>query len=165
MGGDASRLIIAQQPQTQVDLPEGTAFRLDAHQKVYLQLHYINYLGSPMDISGVVELEPADPEGPTPIEAKSRFTGATSLSIPRGEESMGEFFLSPGTSNRPVKVFSITSHTHSLGVRSTIERVANRTAPDQTPPIHESLDWAEPPLTTFDPPPCAATTSTRPIAT
>ena len=48
-------------------------------------------------------------------------------------------------------VFALTSHTHSLGVDSTIERVASESAPSTTP-IHESLSWSEPPLTLFTPP-------------
>jgi hypothetical protein len=71
------------------------------------------------------------------------------LLLPAGEATTAEFFLNPAR-NGPVRVFALTSHTHSLGVRSTIERVANLQAPDSTP-IHESLDWSEPPLTTFDP--------------
>ncbi|HTU60225.1 MAG TPA: hypothetical protein VMF89_17365, partial [Polyangiales bacterium] len=45
-------------------------------------------------------------------------------------------------------VFAMTSHTHQLGVHATIERVANANAPTATP-LHESRDWAEPPLTVF----------------
>ena len=48
-------------------------------------------------------------------------------------------------------VFALTSHTHKLGVLSTIERVAAATSPATTP-IHESQDWSEPPLTQFTPP-------------
>jgi len=48
-------------------------------------------------------------------------------------------------------IFALTSHTHHLGVRSTIERVPSANAPATTP-IHESTNWDEPPLTTFDPP-------------
>jgi Copper type II ascorbate-dependent monooxygenase, C-terminal domain len=36
-------------------------------------------------------------------------------------------------------------------VHSTIERVANASAPTSKP-LHESRDWSEPPLTFFDPP-------------
>ena len=133
-------------------LPEGTAFRIEPHQRVYLQLHYINYTQATADIEGSLELEPFAPTEGTPIEAHSRFTGQMSLNIPSGEASLGEFFFTPmGTAARPIQVFAITSHTHSLGVRSTIERVPARNSPDSTP-IHESTDWAEPPLTQFDPP-------------
>jgi hypothetical protein len=152
MGGEASRLMIAQQPLTNVALPEGTAFRIEPRQRIFLQLHYINYTQQVTDIEGMVELVPFAPSEGTPIEVHSRFTGDMSLMIPAGQEALGEFFFTPmGTTARPTQVFAITSHTHSLGVRSTIERVASAGAPDSTP-IHESTDWAEPPLTQFDPP-------------
>jgi len=149
-GGDQSRLIIAQQADTLVDLPEGTAFRLEARQRVFLQLHYFNYLGSTADIEGVVEFTLADESAGTPTEVRSLFTGQMFLLLPAGQATTAEFFIDPARTG-PVRVFALTSHTHSLGVRSTIERVADESAADTTP-IHESLDWAESPLTIFDPP-------------
>jgi len=51
----------------------------------------------------------------------------------------------------PVHVFALTSHTHSLGVRATIERVSDAFAgPGEQ--LHESLSWSEPPMTEFMPP-------------
>jgi hypothetical protein len=81
---------------------------------------------------------------------RSTFTGATDLLLPMGQAATGEFFMKLGGA-RPWHVFALTSHTHSLGIKSTIERVASATAPNATP-IHESLDWHEPPLTRFEPP-------------
>jgi hypothetical protein len=61
-------------------------------------------------------------------------------------------FVQPGQATHGARhVFALTSHTHSLGVRSSIERVPSSDAPDSAP-IHESLDWSEPPLTAFAPP-------------
>jgi hypothetical protein len=57
-------------------------------------------------------------------------------------------YTPPGSSGSPIRVFAITSHTHSLGVRSTIEHMAS----GSPMLLHESLDWAEPPLTQLDPP-------------
>jgi hypothetical protein len=152
MGGDSTRLIIAQQRDTVLDAPEGTAFRLEPHQPIFLQLHYINLADKAADIEGAVELQYADENAGTPTEVQSIFTGSTNISLPAGEPGMTEFFIKPqGTAGKPVHVFALTSHTHSLGVDATIERVANQNAPDATP-VHESLDWHEPPLTTFDPP-------------
>jgi hypothetical protein len=152
MGGDSTRLIIAQQRDTVLDTPKGTAFRLEPHQPIFLQLHYINLADAPADIEGAVELELADVSAGTPIEVQSLFTGAMAISLSAGQPGLAEFFMSPqGTASKPLQIFALTSHTHSLGVDSTIERVPNANAPDSTP-VHESLDWHEPPLTTFDPP-------------
>lgn len=152
MGGDSTRLIIAQQRDTVLDTPQGTAFRLEPHQPIFLQLHYINLADEAADIEGVVELQFADTSAGTPTEVQSLFAGSTSISLSAGEPGMAEFFTTPqGSADKPLYVFALTSHTHSLGIDATIERVASENAPDTTP-LHESTDWHEPPLTTFDPP-------------
>ena len=151
-GMDATRLIIAQQHDTTLTMPPGTGLAIEPKQPVFLQLHYINLKTAPIDIVGTVEVTLADPSGPPPKEVKSLFQGDTSLSIPKGQAASGEFFIKPaGSAQKPLHVFALTSHTHSLGTKATIERVASASAPASTP-VHESLDWAEPPLTRFDPP-------------
>jgi len=151
MGGDSTRLLIAQQRETTLDMPAGTGLPIAAHQPVFLQLHYINLEETTADIVGRFEVVLADPAEAPPVEVKSVFAGSTSLDIPTGETSMGEYFMTPaGGSAKPWHVFAVTSHTHALGIRATIERVASANAPDATP-IHESLDWHEPPLTRLDP--------------
>ena len=151
IGADATRLIVAQQRDTTLAMPEGTALRIDPHQPIYMQLHYINLKEEPADIEGVVEFEFADESQGAPIEVKSTFNGSFNIDLPKHSTGASEYFLKPpGTKERPSHVFALTSHTHSLGVESTIERVLALDAPDTTP-IHRSLDWHEPPLTTFDP--------------
>jgi hypothetical protein len=46
------------------------------------------------------------------------------------------------------EILAVTSHTHSLGVLSTIDLVT----PGGTRRVHESRSWADPPLDTFSPP-------------
>lgn len=151
-GSDATRLMIAQQRETVVSLPAGVGLPLAAYQPVFLQLHYINLKDAPADITGSVELFLSDPAAPTPIEAKSRFTGATSIMIPAQSPATVQSFVKPPMAQgRTVRVFAMTSHTHRLGVHASIERVVDLAAPAATP-LHVSTDWAEPPLTTFDPP-------------
>jgi hypothetical protein len=149
MGGDASRLMIAQQPDTVLQLPAAVGFKLDAKQRIFLQLHYINATAKSLTIKGELELSML-PSEQAPIEAKSSFTGATSISLPAHQPGVSTFFQTIPA--MPVRnVFALTSHTHSLGVRSTIERVASMDAAETTP-LHESRDWSEPPLTVFDKP-------------
>jgi hypothetical protein len=151
MGGDSTRLMIAQQRDTTLDMPAGTGLPIAAHQPVFLQLHYINLAETTADIVGTFEVVLSDPAEAPPIEVQSVFAGSTSLDLPNGELSMGEYFMTPGGgSAKPWHVFAVTSHTHSLGIRATIERVASANAAD-TALIHESLDWHEPPLTRLDP--------------
>lgn len=148
MAGDQTRLLIAQQHDTQLKLPSGVAYKLDARQRIFLQLHYINLKEQPAVITGSVELTPLA-AGATPKEARSLFAGATSISLAPRQAGMASFFAKPSSNTGTRRVFAVTSHTHRLGIRSTIERVASMTAPESTP-IHESLDWAEPPLSVFN---------------
>jgi hypothetical protein len=151
MGGDSTRLLIAQQRETVLNMPPGTGLPIEPQQPVFLQLHYINLAEQPTDIEGMVEVTLADPKAAPPIEVQSMFTGATDLLIPMGQAKTAEFFMKPGAAAaKPWHVFAITSHTHSLGIRATIERVGSAAAPTSTP-IHESLDWHEPPLTRLEP--------------
>jgi hypothetical protein len=151
MGSDATRLMIAQMRETRLELPRGVAYRLDAQQRVNLQMHYINVTSTTAQITGRVELLTADPSEKLK-EAKSLFTGATSILIPAGKPATVSSFHKPvEMSQPPLHVFALTSHTHKLGVRSTIERVAALDAPNAAS-LHESLNWAEPPLTVFKTP-------------
>lgn len=150
MGGDVTRLMIAQQPETRVTLPPGTAFPLEPAQPIFLQLHYFNTTDGLQNVSGTAEFVVASDANP--IEAKSTFTGTYSITIPPMSPATAQSFFVPAPETGSARhVFALTSHTHHLGVLATIERVASADAP-ATDPIHTSLDWAEPPLTTFDPP-------------
>ena len=149
MAGDATRLLIAQQHDTRLQLPNGVAYRLDAHQRIFLQLHFINVGEKPAEIMGSVELTLATETAPK--EAKSMFIGATNIALAAGQPGSATYFGKPPAQSGAMRVFALTSHTHQLGVRSTIERVASADAPAVTP-LHESLDWSEPPLTQFSTP-------------
>ena len=47
--------------------------------------------------------------------------------------------------------FALTTHTHRFGVLSTLERATSENDPNATL-LYTSDSWAEPPLTTYDPP-------------
>ncbi|HET8934112.1 MAG TPA: hypothetical protein VFN67_11755 [Polyangiales bacterium] len=148
-GADATRLMIAQQHDTQLKLPEGVAFRLEAKQRIYLQMHYINTTAQPLALKGSIELTVLAKDK-MPIEAKSVFTGSTSITLPAHQAGESKYFQVL-QADPAWNVFAMTSHTHKLGVHSTIERVAAADAPE-TKPLHESRDWSEPPLNVFDKP-------------
>jgi hypothetical protein len=151
MGGQDSRLIIAQQTQTTVALPSGVAFSMEGRQPLFLQLHYFNSGGNVRDITGEVEFVLANTSQGAPIEAKSIFTGTLSIDLAPQSVGASEGFFNVRPQSGTRHVFALTSHTHKLGVRATIERVASA-ASAPTTPIHESTDWSEPPLSQFTPP-------------
>lgn len=151
MASDVTRLIIAQQKLTSVELPAGVAFKLEARQRVFLQLHYFNVDATAHDITGTVDMTVVDTSNGAPIEAKTLFTGATQITIPAHQMTEVKAFYQPRAASGTRRVFALTSHTHRLGIKSTIERVASMTAA-ATPPLHESTNWSEPPLTQLNPP-------------
>ncbi|MBM4362870.1 MAG: hypothetical protein FJ104_09340 [Deltaproteobacteria bacterium] len=150
-GADASRLMIAQQADTRVALPEGVAFLMQPKQALFLQLHYVNTDPEPHDIVGSVTLRVPETASADLIEAKSIFTGSFSIDLPARSAGESRSFYQPKAAAGVRNVFAVTSHTHRLGIRSTIERVADEDAPESAP-IHESLHWEEPPLTQLSPP-------------
>jgi hypothetical protein len=127
------------------------AYQLEPHQRIFLQLHYINLKPTAANIGGKVTLKLADAGAGTLKPVHSVFAGATNFTLQPHQPGSAEYFLQPraGMDGTP-HVFSLTSHTHSLGVHATIERVSGIDAAPTTP-IHVSDDWAEPPLTQFSP--------------
>jgi hypothetical protein len=152
-GTDATRVLIAEKPETLFAMPQGVGFTLRPHQPLTTELHYFNPTDAPLDIEAIIELELAEGEEAANMkEASMVFAGNTSIFLPAGMPGEVDFFYPmPGTPGQPAHVFALTSHTHSLGVRATIERVSDAFAGPGTE-LHESLSWAEPPMTEFMPP-------------
>jgi hypothetical protein len=151
-GTDATRVLIAEKPETLFAMPQGVGFTLRPNQPLTTELHYFNPTDAPIDIEAIIEFELAEGEEAANMkEASMVFAGNTSIFLPAGMPGEVEFFMPmPGAPGAPAKMFALTSHTHSLGVRATIERVVDAfAAPGEQ--LHESLSWAEPPMTEFMP--------------
>lgn len=143
--GIGDTLFIAQQAEAGFDFPEGSGLYMNAGQPIGLELHFVNYVSdSPIDITGTVELDFAPlPETFRPVHIA--FLGNLSLDIPPRETTVETYDYTPAEG---AEILAVTSHTHQLGVLSTIDLVT----PDGSTPIHESRSWADPPLDVFDPP-------------
>jgi hypothetical protein len=151
-GADATRILIAEKPETIFKMPPGVGFTLRPHQPLTTELHYFNPTEETIDVEATIELELAEGEEAANMkEASMVFAGNTAIFLPANTASTVEFFAPLGTPQAPARLFALTSHTHSLGVRSTIERVSDAFAgPGEE--LHESLSWAEPPMTEFETP-------------
>jgi hypothetical protein len=147
-GSDSDVLFIAQQSGASIEYPAGSGLPIAAHQSIHLEMHYFNARPSgDLDIAGTVHLDLAAGDDPTLRPIGLLFTGGLSLSIPAGEEvtNTGVFDLPDGGD-----LFAITAHTHQWGRLATVELLEG--ADDPTPTLlHESEDWAERPLSVFDP--------------
>ena len=117
MGNDATRLWLAQQPDSKLSLPDGVAFSIEAHQRIFLQLHYFNTGAKNAEVSGHVELHIRADAKPA-LEAKSLFSGSTDITLLPQQTSRTRFFMEPSLAGGPVRhVFAMSSHTHQLAVR------------------------------------------------
>jgi hypothetical protein len=136
-----------------VSMPTGVGMRLDANQMVRIELHAINITGAPIDVRGDVTLDTVDQTVPlTPADIL--FWGNVNINIPAHTTGQVEFFHEPWAG---VRIFGLTSHTHSLGTLATISIATDVNPNDPTMAVdlmevHRSTNWSTPPLTLFDPP-------------
>ena len=150
-GTDATRVLIAEKPETLFAMPAGVGFTLRPNQPLTAELHYFNPTDAPIDVEATIEFELAEGEEAANMkEASMVFAGNTHL-LPAKMSVMSSSSCDAGARRSTARFFRVTSHTHSLVVRSTIERVADAFAPPGEQ-LHESLSWAEPPMTEFMPP-------------
>ena len=152
-GTDVTRVLIAEKPETVFAMPHGVGFTLGPNQALTTELHYFNPTDAPLDISAVVEFELAEGEEAANMkEASMVFTGNPAIALLPNSPGVVDFYMPlAGTPEEPAHVFALTSHTHALAVRSTIEVVDDPLATSGRL-VHESLSWAEPPMSEFNPP-------------
>ncbi len=146
-GQNSDVLFIAQQADTELVYPVGSGLPIKANQSIGIEMHFINYFAEDaVDITGTVEFDVAEPDAEL-IPVQVMFLGPFGFSLPPGQETVVEDFF-PMPVDR--EFFALTSHTHELGVRATIERATSLNDPDAVM-LHESLSWSEPPLDLFEP--------------
>jgi hypothetical protein len=137
-------IFLAQSAEASVAYPEGVALEIQANQLIGIEIHYINYIGdTPIDIMGSIEFDLVEPD-PSLQPVQIRFDGNLNLILPPREESTVRSTHSlPAGAN----VFALTTHTHQLGVESTLTRIGGA----ESTLLHRSTTWAEPPLDMFSP--------------
>jgi hypothetical protein len=144
--GDENTLLIAQQAETSLRYPRGSGLVLPARQRVLIEIHYINYFAAPIDVNATAHFDVV----PATDDLKSvsiYFIGPLWLNLPpRSEHRIDSFHYIP----EGKRVFAVTTHTHALGTYASLRR-AKGVGDHQAVLLHESYDWAEPPLDTFDP--------------
>jgi hypothetical protein len=140
-------LYIAQKAQTALQFPSGVAYTLPARQMVRIELHFLNTTTKPLDITGTVHLEEAR-AGTVVDHANLMFYGNLNISIPpQSEATVGPTFRA-FRATAP-HIFGLTGHQHHRGTGVTIELGSRGGA---MTPVYTNHDWADPPLTIFDPP-------------
>lgn len=145
-GADNGVLTIAQQMTASLTYPTGAGVPIAAHQSIHLEMHYVNATEANLAIGGTVDLDLAAAGGDLrPIDFV--FTGNPSLNIPAMSTATVTSFhpLHAGSA-----LFATTAHTHKYGLQATVELAASADAPAQRL-LHDSDNWAERPLDTFEP--------------
>ena len=141
-------LFIAQKQRTALNFPPGIAYTLPAGQMVRIELHFLNATDKPRDVSGTVHVGAARP-GTVVERANLLFYGNLNIRIPpQSTTTVGPTFRSFRTASP--HIFGLTGHQHKRGTGVTIELGSSRTGAGTM--LYENHDWAEPPLTIFDPP-------------
>ena len=151
LAGGNVPLMITQVPTDQLQLPNGVAFKLGAHQMIRIEMHFIDYTKDPITPNGEVNFDTVD-KSLVHDEADLLFYGNPDFSIPKGKSYSTPWkFLDvwPGT-----KIFALTGHTHGLG-KSVDIAVSDGTITDTPSLIYPGdtpFSWSEPPLEQFNPP-------------
>jgi hypothetical protein len=141
-------LFIAQKAQTELRFPTGVAYSLPAAQMVRIELHFLNTTSRPMAITGTVHLGEAS-AGTVVDHANLMFYGNLNIRIPPlSAATVGPVFRAFRASTP--RIFGLTGHQHKRGTGVTIGLASSLTGPST--PLYINHDWADPPLTVFDPP-------------
>jgi hypothetical protein len=141
-------LYIAQKPRSELKFPAGVAYTLPAGQMMRIELHFLNTTQKPLGVTGSVRLQEAS--GGTVIDhANLLFYGSLNIRVPPlATATVGPKFHSFAA--EAPHIFGLTGHQHHRGTGVTIELASSATAPGT--PLYANTDWADPPLTVFDPP-------------
>jgi hypothetical protein len=141
-------LYIAQKAHSELKYPPGVAYSLPAGQMVRIELHFLNTTPKPLDVTGTVRLKEARP-GTVVDYANLMFYGNIDIRIPPlSAKTVGPSFHA--FQAKTPHIFGLTGHQHHRGTGVTIELASSATAPGT--PLYANEDWADPPLTIFDPP-------------
>lgn len=144
--GIGQAIFIAESRESALAYPSYAGLRMEAHQVIGLELHMINLDASTLDISGTVDFDLV-PVSADLREVQILFTGPFSLDILPHQDTTETWTtaMTPGA-----EVIAMTTHTHQLGIDATLDVTPDASLPGTR--VHESLNWSDPPLTTFDPP-------------
>ncbi|HMI86403.1 MAG TPA: hypothetical protein VK550_20055 [Polyangiaceae bacterium] len=141
-------LFIAQKPHTELNFPKGVAYAMPAAQMVRVELHFLNSTAAPLSVTGTVHVTDAV-AGTVTDHANLMFYGNLKINIPaQSMATVGPTFRK--FASAAPKIFGLTGHTHQRGTGVSIELASAATGTGTN--VYTNTDWAEPPLTIFEPP-------------
>lgn len=134
-----SPLMVTQKADDLLQLPEGVAFSLEAHQMVRLEMHYINPASAPKTIQATSEMIPIS-EDAFRDEADFLFIGNPDIRIaPMQRYTLGPTFFQLPPDLTGSKFFAMTGHQHHFGTNVQVSTVSG---PDDTgTAVYDVPDW------------------------
>lgn len=148
-------VMIAQQPDARLEMPAGVGLPTTADQFIQLEFHTLNATSAPIESRGEVTFDTIDATNAY-AAAELLFSGTLSIQIPPRTQASAPVQVHHVTRVPDgARVFALTSHTHHLGIIATVSQSTlggMGGMVNDVRELHRSTNWAEPPLTTFDPP-------------
>ena len=115
---------------------------------VRIELHFLNATNHPLAVTGTVHLGEAN-NGTVVDHANLMFYGNLNIRIPPlSAATVGPTFRRFGAMSP--HIFGLTGHQHKRGTGVTIDLGSSVAGPSI--PLYVNHDWADPPLTLFNPP-------------
>jgi hypothetical protein len=139
--------MIVEKEHDELDWPTGVGPRIDAHQMVRLEAHYLNGTMQALSGSGTVTLTGVPP-GPSIVESDFAFWGTTNISVPPQSTASTSVLFQSGIAG--THGFALTTHQHRMGTRFTVWPSA-QPGDTSAAPVADTTDWASPPLYRLSP--------------
>jgi Copper type II ascorbate-dependent monooxygenase, C-terminal domain len=145
--GQAVPLMISEKLADDLTFPQGVALKIEPHQMIELEAHYINTGATTLQGTGNVHFETVPVTTANVIESDLGFFGTLGIVIPPGVQSNGPMFVKglAGTHG-----FALTTHEHRLGTDFKIWAATSATDVNHTP-VADTTDWSNPPLYRLSP--------------
>jgi hypothetical protein len=135
-----SPIMITQRDEETLTLPDGVAYSFSAHQKIRLEMHFLNATDQPQMITGTAEFYAAYPEQ-VRNEADFLFIGTPDISLGPASTSTISSYFTPPASLAGSKFFAITGHTHQFGTSVEVSTSPDRAgARTQAIPVERAGD-------------------------
>ncbi len=145
-----SPIMITQRHEEMLTLPDGVAYSFGAHQKIRLEMHYLNATDQPQMITGTAEFYAAYPEQ-VRDEADFLFIGNPDIQIGPGASPTFTSYFTPPASLEGSKFFAITGHTHQLGTSVEVATAAAKDGARTSIYAPKPFSWSEPETKTQTP--------------
>lgn len=138
-----SPIMITQRHEEVLTLPDGVAYSFGAHQKIRLEMHFLNATDKPQMITATAEFHAAYPEQ-VRHEADFLFIGTPDIEIGPASSPTISGYFTPPASLAGSKFFAITGHTHQLGTSVEVATAPARGGALTSIYAPKPFSWSEP---------------------